>query len=54
MLDGERYYASFPDENPAERLTELVSRVLLNAIKSIRKTAPTGKRAASAQGRNLM
>ncbi len=33
MLDGERYYASFPDENPAERPSELVSRVLLNAIK---------------------
>ncbi|MGD1212980.1 MAG: helix-turn-helix transcriptional regulator [Candidatus Acidiferrales bacterium] len=37
MLDGQRYYASFPDENPAERPTELVSGVLLNAIKAFEK-----------------
>ena len=37
MLDGERYYASFPDENPAERPTELVSGVLLNAIKAFER-----------------
>ncbi len=32
MLDGERYYASFPDENPAGPSSELVSRVLLNTL----------------------
>jgi len=36
MLDGERHYASFPDENPAERPTQ-VSRVLLNAIKAFER-----------------
>lgn len=37
MLDGERYYASFPDENPAERPSELVSRTLLNALKAFER-----------------
>jgi len=36
MLDGERCYASFPDENPAERPTQ-VSCVLLNAIKAFER-----------------
>lgn len=32
MMDGERYYASFPDENRAGPSSELVSRVLLNTL----------------------
>jgi DNA-binding XRE family transcriptional regulator len=37
MLDDERYYASFPDENPAKRPTQLVSRVLFKAIEAFER-----------------
>jgi len=35
MLDGKCYYAAFPDEYPVTRPPMLVSRELLDALKSL-------------------